>query len=81
MQRVPVCGELRLEDMVNETAITVGSSEETEVWIVPVETVSHADDGMETCYQSTSIVLRYPVTIGSGSAGFSTSISVRFDRL
>ncbi|MFW5848188.1 MAG: alpha-amylase/4-alpha-glucanotransferase domain-containing protein [Spirochaetota bacterium] len=79
LQRIPAAGELRFEDRVNDTAITVGMGSECELWLLPVETVSKSSNGLETGYQSTSVVLRYPVDLDPG-ATFSTSVSLRFEK-
>jgi 4-alpha-glucanotransferase len=78
MQRVPAAGEVWFDDFVNATTITLGFGNECELWVVPVETVSHCGEGMETCYQGTSVVARFPINLDPG-ASFTTTISIRIE--
>jgi hypothetical protein len=70
---------VRLDDLVNGTTLTLSLASETELWMAPVETVSHCPEGLETRYQSTSVVPRYPIDLDPG-ASFSTTISVGIER-
>ncbi len=79
-QVVETAGSIRLDDLVNDTSLTVGFGDECEVWIMPVETVSRGCDGLETRYQGTTVVPRFPLALDPG-AGFTVSISIRLDRL
>ncbi|MFW6292389.1 MAG: alpha-amylase/4-alpha-glucanotransferase domain-containing protein [Spirochaetota bacterium] len=78
-QRVSAAGTVRLDDLVNGTTLRLALASETELWIAPVETVSHCQEGLETRYQSTSAVPRYPIDLDPG-ASFSTTISVGIER-
>ena len=62
------------------TTITLGFSQESETWILPVETVSQDGDTQHASYQSTSVVPRFPINLDPG-AHISLKISVKFEKL
>lgn len=78
-QRVPAAGTVRLDDLVNETTLTVSLERESELWVSPVETVSHCPQGLETRYQSTSVVPRLAIDLDP-QASFSTTLSIGIER-
>lgn len=79
-QVVQTAESVRLDDLVNDTSLTIGLSDECEVWIVPVETVSQGSGGLETRYQGTSVVPRFRLALEPG-ATFTVSVSLRLERL
>jgi len=80
LQTLPAARELRFDDLVNATTITLGFSQESETWILPVETVSQDGDTQHASYQSTSVVPRFPINLDPG-AHISLKISVKFEKL
>ena len=80
-QCIPAAGTLRLEDLVNGTtlSLSLSLSSEGEVWIAPVETVSNCPEGLETRYQSTSVVPRFAIDLDPG-ASYSTTLSIGIER-
>ncbi len=79
-QVVQAAGSVRLNDLVNDTSLTVSLSDECEVWILPIETVSLGCEGLETRYQGTSVVPRFQLALEPGAA-FTVTVSIKLDRL
>ncbi|MFW5743295.1 MAG: alpha-amylase/4-alpha-glucanotransferase domain-containing protein [Spirochaetota bacterium] len=78
-QCIPAARTLRLEDLVNGTTLSLSLSSEGEVWTAPVETISNCPEGLETRYQSTSVVPRFPIDLDAG-ASYSTKLSIGIER-
>ncbi len=71
--------ELHLEDVLNGVLVSLSSQENARVWSFPVHTVSQSLSSLEEIYQSTCIVLRWPVELAQGES-WGNRISMRLDK-
>ncbi len=57
-------GALRLVDEWQNVAVTVESPSAAHFWIAPIKTVSESEEGFESVYQGSQILVVWPVEIG-----------------
>jgi len=60
--------ELTVHDIPNEVEIKLNIDKTTNVWILPVETVTPGESGLETTYQSTAFVPRWRIKLKPGES-------------
>jgi alpha-amylase len=72
--------ELRMEDLHNKTALSVQLDRDSELWTMPVHTVHAKSDKSLSEYQSTSVIPRFHVSLGSAES-FTTTVRIKFERL
>ncbi|MFP4363756.1 MAG: alpha-amylase/4-alpha-glucanotransferase domain-containing protein [Spirochaetia bacterium] len=65
------------EDRVNDVTIEVNSSNEYNLWLFPIETVSQSLSGFDTYYQSTCAAAKYDIQISPGGS-WETRLSIEF---
>ena len=70
--------ELKMYDLVNGLTVVLSLSDATEMWCLPVETVSSGPDGPESEYQETCLLPRWPVTLRPEES-LTRTIDLRFE--
>ncbi|HUX14202.1 MAG TPA: alpha-amylase/4-alpha-glucanotransferase domain-containing protein [Spirochaetia bacterium] len=68
------------EDLINNVSIQLNLARPTGAWSLPVETLSRTSAGFETFYQSSCVVVRYPIELDPG-AEWRTELSVQLGKL
>lgn len=60
--------ELTINDIPNEVEIKFNIDKAADIWVLPVETVTPGENGLETNYQSTSFVPRWQIKLKPGDS-------------
>ncbi len=76
------CGvtTISVEDEANGARITLTSSEDFELWYLPVESVTKSQEGFETLYQSSCFIPRWFVSLAPGGS-WEVQLTIRIESL
>lgn len=69
--------EISIDDVTNNVSIKMEIDKPAELWILPIETNSLGEAGIETIYQSTCFIPRWELKLGPGES-WRNSISFIF---
>jgi 4-alpha-glucanotransferase len=72
--------EITVDDVTNNVSIKIEAGVPGELWILPIETNSLGEAGMETMYQSTCFIPRWELKLEQGES-WSNSISIIFTEM
>ena len=59
--------EIHLGNTAHDTDLYLIVSPATDLWKLPIETVSNSEGGFERVYQGTSLIARWPLSLASGA--------------
>ncbi|MCK5200713.1 MAG: DUF1926 domain-containing protein [Spirochaetales bacterium] len=71
--------EISIHEVKKKVTMSVSGSDNFSLWKIPVETITKRLDQIETIYQSTCFLLRWPVKIKSDKS-WSTSITIKLEK-
>jgi 4-alpha-glucanotransferase len=74
----PGAKEIRMQDLVNGLTVILSMTNASEMWCLPVETVSGCPSGTESIYQGTCLVPRFKLAIAPGES-FSATIALSIE--
>ena len=60
--------EFTIQDIPNNVEIKLNTDKASNVWVLPLETVTPGENGLETIYQSTVFVPRWQIKLKPGDA-------------